>query len=246
MVALIFVLLILLVIFIKIKMPTWKGRFSERLVYDKLLQLPDEYVIFNNVLFESNGSSTQIDHIVISPYGVFVIETKGYKGLILGGEKSEYWTQVIYKSKHKFYNPILQNDGHVRFLHHLLECGIDIPYIPIVVFNNKAELKTTATQHIVVNRNQLKAVIQQYKAVSLNKETINWIVNIISECGTLADKESNRRHNSNVRSRQHKTRELIERGICPLCGANLVLRKGKYGKFYGCSNYPQCRFTISQ
>lgn len=58
----------------------WKGKYSEKLVHKKMLQLPDEYTIFNDFLFESNGHSTQIDHIVVSPYGVFVIETKGYKG----------------------------------------------------------------------------------------------------------------------------------------------------------------------
>jgi hypothetical protein len=69
-------------IFIKLKIPIWKGKYSEKLVYKKMLQLPDEYTIFNDLLFESNGHSTQIDHIVVSPYGVFVIETKGYKGWI--------------------------------------------------------------------------------------------------------------------------------------------------------------------
>ena len=53
----------------------WKGKYSEKLVHKKMLQLPDEYTIFNDFLFESNGHSTQIDHIVVSPYGVFVIET---------------------------------------------------------------------------------------------------------------------------------------------------------------------------
>lgn len=51
----------------------WKGKYSEKLVHKKMLQLPDEYTIFNDFLFESNGHSTQIDHIVVSPYGVFVI-----------------------------------------------------------------------------------------------------------------------------------------------------------------------------
>ena len=103
-----------LFIFIQMKMPSWKGKFSENLVYNEMLRLPDEYIIFNDLLFKSNEHSTQIDHLVVSPYGVFVIETKGYKGWIFGGENSEYWTQVIYKSKHQFYNPIKQNNGHVR------------------------------------------------------------------------------------------------------------------------------------
>ena len=143
----------------------WKGKYSERLVHKKMLQLSDEYTIFNNLLFESNGRSTQIDHIVVSPYGVFVIETKGYKGWILGGENSEYWTQVIYKSKHQFYNPIKQNEGHVRFLRHLFKCPVDFPFISIVVFNNSAELKVHVNNHIVVNSCNLNWAISQYQDI---------------------------------------------------------------------------------
>ena len=76
-VAIFIVALVALVIFIRWKMPTWKGKFSERLVYTEMSRLPDEYIIFNDLLFRSNGRSTQIDHVVVSPYGVFVIETKG-------------------------------------------------------------------------------------------------------------------------------------------------------------------------
>ena len=139
----------------------WKGKHSERLVRNKIQKLPEEYVVFNNLLFEDNEHSTQIDHIVVSPYGVFVIETKGYKGWISGGENSEYWTQTIYKSKHQFYNPIKQNAGHVRFLRHLLKGSANILFIPIVVFNNSAALKVHANNSIVVNRHNLKRAIRQ-------------------------------------------------------------------------------------
>lgn len=84
------ILLFALVTFIRLKMPMWKGKYSEKLVNDKISKLSDEYVILNDLLFESNGRSTQIDHVIVSTYGVFVIETKGYKGWILGGENSEY------------------------------------------------------------------------------------------------------------------------------------------------------------
>lgn len=86
-----FIFVLVLAFWIRNKMPEWKGKYSERLVYRKMLRLPDEYTIFNDLLFENNGYSTQIDHLVVSPYGVFVIETKGYKGWILGGEYSEKW-----------------------------------------------------------------------------------------------------------------------------------------------------------
>ena len=240
-----FVLFIALAIFIKLKMPEWKGKYSEKLVNDKLLELSDEYIVFHNLLFESNSRSTQIDHLVVSPYGVFVIETKGYKGWVLGGEYSEYWTQVIYKSKQQFYNPIRQNEGHVRFLRYLLRTSFEIPFIQIVVFNNDAELKIRIDNHIVVNRYDLKRTISQYQMVVLSSEQVNWIIQTIQNNYTIANKEDLKRHKNNARNRQYKVDSSIKQGICPLCGGQLVLRHGKYGSFYGCANYPKCKFTIN-
>lgn len=31
--------------------------------------------------------------------------------------------------------------------------------------------------------------------------------------------------------------------VCPKCGGELFKRRGRFGEFYGCSNYPGCRFT---
>lgn len=241
----IIVIFFAVVIFIKLKMPVWKGKYSEKLVNNKIQELPEEYVVFNDLLFESNGYSTQIDHIVVSPYGVFVIETKGYKGWILGGENSEYWTQTIYNSKHQFYNPIKQNAGHVRFLHHLLKCSTDILFIPIVVFNNSAELKVHTDNNIVVNRYDLKRAILQYRTAVLNQETINWIIQTINQNRIIADKEKLKQHKHNAKARQYRSSRLINQGVCPQCGGHLILRKGKYGTFYGCSNFPTCKFTIN-
>ena len=85
-----------------------KGRIGEQRVAHILGRLPkDRYRVINNLLLRtSSGSTTQIDHIVISEYGIFVIETKFYKGLIYGGENSEYWTQNIYGHKYSLRNPI--------------------------------------------------------------------------------------------------------------------------------------------
>lgn len=239
------ILFITLAIFIKLKMPVWKGRYSEKLVNDKLLELPDEYTVFHDLLFESNGHSTQIDHIVISPYGVFVIETKGYKGWILGGEYSEYWTQVIYKRKQQFYNPVKQNEGHVKFLRYLLKTSFETPFIPIVVFNNDAELKIRAENQIVLNRRDLKRTILQRQTIVLNSEQVNWIIQTIQKNYTIANKEELKRHKDNAKNRQHEAENCIKQGICPQCGGKLILRHGKYGSFYGCSNYPKCKFTTN-
>src|SRR6185503_2424889 len=64
------------------------------------------HVLLNNVTLETENGTTQIDHILIADTGIFVIETKHYQGWIFGGPNQSQWTQVIYKKKSKFQNPI--------------------------------------------------------------------------------------------------------------------------------------------
>ena len=52
---------------------------------------------------------------------------------------------------------------------------------------------------------------------------------------------TNREHVQNIRQTQIELRN----GICPRCGGQMVERNGKYGRFYGCSNYPKCRFVLN-
>ena len=241
----IWIALLALVVLLKIKMPAWKGKYSENLVTGEISELSSEYMVFNDLLFESNGRSTQIDHVVVSPYGVFVIETKGYKGWIFGSEDSEYWTQTIYKSKHQFYNPIKQNEGHVRFLRYLLKNAIEIPFVPIVVFNNAAELKVNVENSIVINRRYLKESILQHKTRVLKEELVNWIVATINRSSKPSTKDLRKQHRTNVWAQQQKSKHFVENGICPKCGGQLVLRNGTFGRFYGCSNYPKCMFTVN-
>ena len=52
-----------------------------------------------------------------------------------------------------------------------------------------------------------------------------------------------RRHISNVKTNIYRKNQTIANGYCPQCGGKLILRQGKYGGFYGCCNYPNCKFT---
>jgi len=121
-----------------------------------------------------------------------------------------------------------------------------IPLIPIVVFNNSAELKVHVSNHIVVNRCNLNWAISQYHDIILNATQVDRIVNTIQRYYTIADKEEIRLHEHNVYDRQYRAKSLIRQGVCPQCGGQLVLRKGRYGSFYGCSNYPKCKFTLNK
>ncbi len=221
-----------------------RGKLSERLVNNELTSLPEEYAVFSDVLFESNGKSTQIDHIVVSPYGVFVIETKGYKGWILGSENGEYWTQNIYGKKYQFYNPLLQNGGHIRFLSYLLK-DIHVPrFIPIIVFDNRADIKVHLKENIVINRCHLRSAILSFHDRIITPEQQSKIVGLIrANAKEPSDRQSKKTHKTYARNRKYESHHNIANGICPRCGGHLVLRQGSYGSFYGCTNYPKCRFT---
>ena len=83
----------------------------------------DEYYLIKDVTLLTDDGTTQIDHIIVSRYGVFVIETKNMKGWIFGSANQKTWTQKIYKHTHKFQNPLHQNYKHVK----TLEALLDIP-----------------------------------------------------------------------------------------------------------------------
>src|SRR5690606_32555919 len=117
--------------------PIIKGHLGEKSTANILARLDrSKYSVINNLVLQTRGRTSQIDHVVVSDFGIFVIETKNYKGWIFGGDEAEYWTQVLYKYKQQFYNPIRQNRGHVLALKHHLRTFPNITYIPIVVFSD--------------------------------------------------------------------------------------------------------------
>ena len=140
----ILVVVIPIVLFILLlKLLPSKGAIGEKRVAHILKKLPeDRYKVINNLLIQNNGHKTQIDHIVVSVYGIFVIETKTYQGWIYGGENSDYWTQNIYGNKYLLRNPIHQNYGHIKAVKNILDEYPGLPYISIVAFSRHSECET--------------------------------------------------------------------------------------------------------
>ena len=96
-----FIIFITLSIILKIFLPKFKGYLGEKSVAIILSFLPsDKYYVIHDVLVKSGDRTTQIDHIVVSIYGIFVIETKNYKGWITGFDNSEYWTKNVFGNKY--------------------------------------------------------------------------------------------------------------------------------------------------
>ena len=221
-----------------------KGKVGERRVATILRQLPKEdYFVFKNLLIKfRNGRSSQIDHVIVSRFAIFVIETKNYKGWISGNENSEYWIQNIYGYKYHFYNPVKQNAGHIRALKEVLNPFGSLPFVSIVAFSPQTSYKVTAPSVDVVDWFGILPVVRHYTQERIASDVVERIEKKLK--GLHIEKGAYREHTKNVHSCIEERKEMINKGICPKCGGKLVLRHGKYGAFYGCSNYPDCRFTL--
>ncbi|WP_062306112.1 nuclease-related domain-containing protein [Alicyclobacillus sendaiensis] len=110
---------LILVMAYLLRNPQFIGYAGESIVRRRLSSLPpSEYRVLHNLLVSrEDGKRTQIDHVVVSPYGIFVIETKNYQGVIVGKDEWKEWTQVLNRrTKHRFLSPVVQNEGHIRAL----------------------------------------------------------------------------------------------------------------------------------
>lgn len=99
----------------------------------------NRFIVLNDVLLPLYDNTTQVDHIIIGSFGVMCIETKNHSGTITGSAKKKYWTQRIGNRTYSFYNPLLQNNTHVKAVRYLLnkEKLHNVPVHSLVVFSSK-------------------------------------------------------------------------------------------------------------
>ena len=234
------VLLVLvgLVLFKLLFLPFLKGKLGESLV--RLVLGRDKEGskrIINDVMIVVDGKSSQIDHVVVNDRGVFCIETKNYSGRIYGEQSQQQWTQVLAygKVKNHFYSPVKQNWTHVMRLTEVLDK--DYPVYSTIVFT-QGNVRFINAKNVVALRGLKANLNSQGQAGTLSAEQIEAVaqrIRALKDEPAMTAKE----HVEEIRQRQTD----IENHICPRCGRTLVLRNGKYGQFYGCSNYPNCKFT---
>lgn len=145
---------------IKVLQSAWfKGKMGELFVRRLLARHLDltVYREFSNVTLPSNDGTTQIDHIYVSPFGIFVIETKNFSGWIFGSIKQATWTQSIYRKKFKFQNPLRQNYKHTKTLESLLNVP-QSALISIVVFTGDCEFKSGIPDGVCVLGNLVEFI----------------------------------------------------------------------------------------
>jgi len=142
-----------------------KGNYGEFLTYAKLEKL-DEYnkLLVNVYLPKEDGTTTEIDLIMISQTGIYVFESKNYSGWIFGDEKNKYWTQTLEnRQKNKFFNPIWQNKGHIKALESILQTGDERIYKSYIIFSERCTLKKISVESDgveVIKRNNLVRYIK--------------------------------------------------------------------------------------
>lgn len=162
--------IIIFAIIIYLNSPYFKGRIGELMVSTHVKKgLGEEYMLFNNVTIpDGEQGTTQIDHILISPYGVFIIETKNYTGWIFGDVRQKQWTQKIYKKSYKFQNPLRQNYKHSKVLEMVLNDVLDPQYLhSVIVFTPRSDFKTEMPENVFRGKAWLKYV------ESFNEEVIS-------------------------------------------------------------------------
>lgn len=120
------------------------AQLCEKRVSDALRSMDmKSYVIFDNLILRSGGNTahTEIDHVIVSPYGIFCIETKSHQGSIYGYTKSTHWKQYLGGKEYSFYNPYRQNYKHIEAIESLLGINLKAPVHSYVVFPNAHKVK---------------------------------------------------------------------------------------------------------
>ncbi len=142
-------------------------------------------VLKNIYLPTDNDSTTEIDLIYITQKGIFVIESKNYSGWIFGDEASFNWTCTLPNSKNSFYNPIKQNETHIKWLRNYL--NDKIPYFSIIVFSERCELKEinlTSSNIPVIKRDALYSTIRNIWDKTddvISEDIVNSLFNILKK-----------------------------------------------------------------
>ncbi len=198
------------------------------------------YHRFHDIILPSKNGTTQLDHLIVSIYGLFIVETKNRRGWIFGSEKNSNWTQSIYGKKYSFQNPLRQTFRQKKILAEYLKLG-ETKIYPVIYFVGGSKFKTPMPDN--VRKWGLARYIKKFRKEIFSPEEVTQIVNSIQR-HISESSISSKDHRRSLRNR-HSSKT-----VCPKCGSNLIERIARKGTnagtaFLGCSNYPQCRFSTS-
>ena len=232
-----------------LKSASFKGRVGEIFVNvnNRIRLNASVYQQLSDVTLRlEDKSSTQIDHIVLSRFGIFVIETKNMKGWIFGSEYQKRWTQSIYGKKNSFQNPLLQNHRHIKALEEFL--GIERGLYSIVTFVGESSFKTAMPGNVFKGGAYI-SYIQSFREELFSEEEIERIVQRLASGRLKRSGQTNKEHVSFLKRGFVQTKvplyESDPKIICRRCRSVMVERRNRKTQevFLGCSAYPRCKNT---
>lgn len=183
----------------------FKGYIGElKLRFALWFFLSGRYHILTDVtILLSQGKTSQIDHVVVSPYGIFVIETKNYKGRITIDIENDIWTQGFSINSYEFYSPIRQNDGHISALRYLLK-NKQLPFINIVSFVGEDTFSDNLPTGVATGVLDTITLIRGYKAVCITPSEVASITEMIKANRMPRNWRTKRLHIKNVKAKQSR------------------------------------------
>lgn len=131
----------------------------------RLEQLGGEYTLLNNVIVQAERGMSTVDHVLVSPYGIFVVSVKVIAGQIVGRVADREWRVKAGGKIDSIYNPLWENRKHM----HALEARLGpLKFIPLVVIVG-ARLKSNLGPN-VIPLSGLSGFIMQYEREVLSED----------------------------------------------------------------------------
>ncbi len=234
------------------------GEYGERLTEEELVLAGfvgyNGKIVKNLYVPKDDGDTTEIDVLYICRKGIVVIESKNYSGWIFGRERDQFWTATLRNGeKNRFYNPVMQNWSHIRWLRKFLEAeGKEIPMFSVIAFSERCALKKIdvySSNVYVINRNEMEKVLKMIwkKDDFFSEEDIKRMYNKLNALSNV-DERIKQTHIDTVKKHYSKKNDQdedvdlamvntiletmrmdyreIKLGImtCPECGARMILK----------------------
>lgn len=214
--------------------------------------LSEEYLVLHDVVIPAGGGTTQIDQLILSPYGVFVVEVKNYQGWIFGRERDPTWTQRLRGGSYTFQNPLRQNYKHVKALQALTGLPVE-KFVSVICFSAETTFKTPLPRNVTRGTRYLDYV-REFREPQLTPEELERIRTVLgterlssaAHRAYLAERRTREAGPSTMAAAHPTGGPQPDGAVCERCGKVMVLRTAKRGpqtgsQFWGCSGYPACR-----
>ncbi|MDM8549463.1 NERD domain-containing protein [Desulfobacterales bacterium HSG2] len=219
------------------------GKIGESVISEYASTLEkDIYYPLNDLVLKTGRGTTQIDQVIVSKFGIFVVEVKNINGLIRGNINQPKWIcQPFNRKPYQFYNPLHQNVLHARTIKRLLDIS-QKKLISMIVFIGG--VFDSAPDNIISSDNYL-SYIRSYNNRLITDEEVKAFVKIIID-NQLSPKD-HQEYISQI-NKKLASGEIVPK--CPRCNKKMIRRIAKQGPrkgkpFWGCSSFPSCRGTVN-